>query len=110
MACANLGGDRCETLLQILDMTVAKLLVEPLAKPLPIDQARTGEIKVEVAKYAPTRERARKLLQRVEVIGGVAGAHDSANGRSHDDVRLDASLGKCFHDADVGPASRSAAS
>ena len=50
MARANFGRDRRKAWFQILDVAVAKLLDEPLAKPLPVDQARAGKIEVEVAK------------------------------------------------------------
>ena len=64
---------------------------------------------VEIADDAPPRQRARPVLERVELIGGVAAADQRAHRRADDDVGHDAVRLQRPHHADMGKAARRAA-
>ena len=60
VAGAELGGDRHEFPLELLDGELLQMLLEPGAQALAGDQARAGEIDIEEAEDAPARQRRRR--------------------------------------------------
>ena len=109
MAAAELGCDGGEARVELLDVQIAELALEPVAQPLPVDERGAGEIEIEIAEDAAARQLARELLQLVEMASRVAGADHGADRRADDDVGPDAGLGESLEDADVGPAACRAA-
>ena len=109
MAGADLGGHRHEFALQIFDVLVAKMLVEPVAETLTGDEPRAGEIEIEIAEDALARQIAGKILDGVQVAGDIAAADDGADGGARHDVRFDAGVDEGLENTDMGPAARRAA-
>ena len=63
---AELGRDRDEPSVELLDLESLQMMLEPCAQALPGDQARAREIDVEKAEDAAARKGAGEILERVE--------------------------------------------
>src|SRR5262249_21388608 len=72
-------------------------------------ETETADAHVEIADDAPHGQRARPVLQRVELIGGVTAADQCAHRGADDDVGFDAVCHQGAHDADMGKTARRAA-
>ena len=76
MARADLCRDRGEPRVQVFDVAIAKVPLEPLAKTLTADQSRAGEIEIEIAENALRRQFASPHFKIVEMAGRIATADD----------------------------------
>ena len=101
---ADLGGNGREAGLEVLDVEVAQVLVEPVAEALAVDEAGAGEIEIEVAEDSAARKPAGKALERAQVAASVTGPDHGADRRADDDVGFDTVLGQRPDDTDVRPA------
>src|SRR5690606_37974749 len=72
------------------------------------DQAGGTESQIKQTDHAAAREGACELFQRFEFSRRKAPAHQRTDGRARNDISLDASAGKRFQHADMGPAARHA--
>ncbi len=95
--------------IEFLDVHVAEMMLEAIAKALTVDEGCAGEVEVEVAEDASTRQLARKAFERFQMPGRMTGADHGADRGADDDVGLYAGFDECLEDADVGPAACRAA-
>ncbi len=109
MTGADLGGDGGETQRQILDHGVADRFLKPFRQAATADETRAADSNVEIADDAPSRQRARPVLKRIELIGGVAGADQRTHRGADNDVGRDAMRLQRAHNADMGKTTRRSA-
>ena len=109
MAAADFGGDGRKTGRQVLDHAVAEVAVEAIDEALAVDKASAGEVEVEVAEYAPSRQVTGEKFEMVELVGGEATADHGPDRCAGNDVRPDTGLLQCPQNADVGPSARGSA-
>ncbi len=108
MAAAELGGDGGETRIEIFDIEIAELALEPVAQLLAVDERGAGEVEIEITEDATAGQLAGKAFQFIEMSGRMAGPDDGADRCAGDDVRLDPGCGERLEDTDVSPAARGA--
>ena len=75
----DLRRDRREPRLQIFDIAIAEVLLEPVAEALTTDQPRSGEIEIEITEDALRRQFASPHFEIVEMTGRIAAADDRAD-------------------------------
>src|SRR5690606_30417244 len=102
-------GNRSKARLQFLDLEALEVPLEAFDDPLTRDQARAGEVEIQVAEDLAFGEVAREALEFIEASGGKASPNHGADRGSGNDVRHNADLGKRPQNANVRPATRCAA-
>ena len=108
MAGVEFGGDRGKAGRQVVDADAGERLVKLLGEVAAANEPGTGQADIEIAEHAAYAERARPLLQSVELFGGIAAADHGADRGADDHVRHDAVLLERAHDADMREAARGA--
>ena len=86
------------------ELRLSRAARKALAETLPGDEAGAGQVEIEIAEDAPTRELARKIFELVEMTGDIAAADDGADGRSCDDIWPNAGFEQSPEDANMRPA------
>ncbi len=89
VAGADFGRDRGKTHRQVLDQCRADGFMQLARQPPAADEAGAAEAHVEIADDAPHGQRARPGLQRLELVGDVTAADQSAHRRADHDVGSD---------------------
>src|SRR5690606_11302576 len=96
-------------LAQIGKSDAIKMLLHSLRQLHAAEEAAAAEIEVEQAKDAPPRQRARELLQLVELSGEVTAADQRTDRRAGNHADGNFTLFKSAQDPDMRPASGCAA-
>src|ERR1700733_7712548 len=109
MTGSDLGRDRGKANRQFLDRFLADGRLQAIGKSAAADDSSAADPDVEVADDAPHRQRARPLLEHIELAVGVAAADQCADRGADDNVGHYATGLECTEDSDMGKAPRRSA-